>query len=187
MKKSNRTSREEWLDFALGQLVSFGPAVLTIAKLCEQLKLTKGSFYHHFSNRNDFIKQLMAYWYQTTTLDFIKIANEENSPLERLQRLDQVIAASNIDAERHIRAWALREPTIVQHLEQIDHQRTQYLSECYQGLGIDKSRAMDIATLTYSNFLGMLFMYPQPSIDTALRISALASKTLIADIEGEDR
>jgi len=186
MEKNSRFTREDWLDFALKQLVSFGPSVLTIAKLCEQLKVTKGSFYHHFSNRNDFISQLMAHWYQTTTLDFIKIANEGSSPLERLQRLDQVIAASNIEAERHIRAWALREPSIVTHLEQIDEQRCQYLAQCYQGLGFDAENACDIATLTYSNFLGMLFIYPQPSIDTALRISALTSKVLIensGDIE----
>ncbi len=177
--KQNRNSKNDWLTFALKVLIDKGPDQLKIMKLCELKKVSKGSFYHHFSDRADFIEQLMRYWYEKMTLDFINKANTESSPLARLEKLDQVISSHNIEAELHIRAWALKEPKIALHLAQIDQQRQGYLSDCYIELGMEKIQAQDIALMAYANFLGMQQVYPKPSITTVLRISALGAKTFM--------
>jgi len=176
---SNRANKQQWLDFALQVLIKQGPEKLTIAALCELKRVTKGSFYHHFSSRKAFIDELMQYWYQSMTLNFIQQANSANGPLEKLEKLDQIIASKHMGAEMHIRAWALKAQSIQPHLQQVDNQRQEYLSSCYQELGIAKNQADDIALVCYSSFLGMQQIYPAVSIEKALHVSALTSKTLL--------
>lgn len=183
MTRTTKTSHDEWLSFALKILVKHGPEKLKIGPLCEIKGVTKGSFYHHFKNRAAFIENLMAHWYQTMTLAFIEQANTKDSAFERLQKLDRVIAGNNIEAEKHIRAWALKEPVIAPHLAQIDQQRRDYLAACYIELGMDKSQANDVALMAYANFLGMQQVYPAPSIEEVLRVSAMASKALLPNLD----
>ncbi len=182
MKKIMKSSRDQWLNFALEVLVNHGPEQLKIVPLCELKGVTKGSFYHHFKNRSVFIESLMSHWYHTTTLAFIEQANTHSSAIERLQKLDQVIAGNNIDAEKHIRAWSLKEAVIEPHLEKIDQQRREYLAQCYVELGLSPLQANDVALIAYANFLGMQQIQPAPSIDEILRVTAMASKAFLLNI-----
>ena len=168
-------TKQHWLEFALKQLIRKGPDSLKIMPLCEARGVTKGSFYHHFKNRQDFIEQLMEHWYQTLTIAFIEQANMAEGPLQRLEKLDQVIAANNIEAEMHIRAWALKEPGISGYLAKVDNQRQNYLEQCYIELGVEPQLAKDIAMVSYAQFLGLLQIHPTPDLETMLRLSGLVS------------
>ena len=171
-----KNSKADWLEFALDVLVNKGPDALKIEPLCKLKTVSKGSFYHHFKNRADFIDQLMLHWFEKMTLDFIAQANQQSTPLERLEQLDKIISGTNIEAELHIRAWALKEPHIGIHLAKIDQQRQQYLKTCSVALGVQPALAPDVATMAYSSFLGLQQIHPKPSIETVLRISAMGSK-----------
>jgi AcrR family transcriptional regulator len=178
---SANSSKDDWLNFSFSVLVEKGPDALKIISLCELKGVSKGSFYHHFKNRAEFIEQLMQYWFEKMTVEFIEQANTESSPLERLQKLDTIIAGHNLLTELHIRAWALKEPKIKEHLGVIDTQRQQYLSQCYVELGIEKALADDIAVMAYSSFLGMQQIYPALPIETVLRVTTLGSKKFIEE------
>lgn len=178
-KKVIKNSKLDWLEFALAMLIKKGPDILKITPLCDLKGVTKGSFYHHFNNRTEFVDALMTHWYEKMTMDFIQQANTETTPLERLNKLDQVIASQNIEAEMHIRAWALKEKSIAIHLAKIDQQRQDYLAQCYTELGLPKEEAQDIALMAYANFLGMQQIHPRPSIETVLRVTAMASQAFL--------
>jgi AcrR family transcriptional regulator len=175
-------SKIQWLNFALRQLVELGPESLKIASLCQALNVTKGSFYHHFNNRQDFMEALMEYWYKKMTLEFINQANTVDAPLERLEKLDHVIADNNMEAEIHIRAWALNESFIIKHLEKVDAQRQLFLKQCYIELGMSNELATDIAMINYAKFLGLLQLHPKPNITTMLRVSEIASRIFRKDL-----
>lgn len=59
-------------------LAVHGPNGLTIDALCTRLACTKGSFYHHFRNREQFVRDLLEYWIEEHTLRVI-----EKTDLER--------------------------------------------------------------------------------------------------------
>ena len=44
---------------------------------------------------------------------------------------------------------------------------------------MDKDQAQDIALMAYANFLGMQQIHPKPSMETVLRVSAMASKVFM--------
>ena len=177
----SKNSKDDWLNFAFKVLADKGPDALKIIPLCELKGVSKGSFYHHFTSRANFIERLMEYWLKKMTVDFIEQANTESTPLERLQKLDTIISGHNLLTELHIRSWALKEAKIAEHLAVIDTQRQQYLSQCYVDLGIEKALADDIAVMAYSSFLGMQQIYPRLSIETILRVTSLGSKKFIED------
>ncbi|MDG9667743.1 TetR/AcrR family transcriptional regulator [Hahella sp. CR1] len=184
--KSKQLSKTDWLEFALKQLVNKGPDSLKIMPLCEALKVTKGSFYHHFENRQDFNDALMSHWYERMTMEFIKQADAAGAPLERLKKLDQVIAAHNIEAEMHIRAWALKDVQIAEHLVKIDNQRQQYLKQCYLDLGAEDRLAGELAQIAYGLFLGLQQIHPKPGIETALHLAAMVSGKFVSTIGSQE-
>ncbi|MDO3385656.1 TetR/AcrR family transcriptional regulator [Gilvimarinus sp. SDUM040013] len=172
-------AKEDWLNFSLEILVEKGPEKIKIDTLCELKGVSKGSFYHHFKNRSAFIDELMSYWYKKMTLDFIDQANTEDTPIERLEKLDSVITKSSFGAETCIRAWAFTEPIIETYLEKIDTERQRFLFDCYVDMGVRKEMAKDLAIMGYANFLGMQQIRPKPSIETVLRISSLGTKIFL--------
>lgn len=176
-----KLSKEDWLDFALQVLIKSGPEQLKIMSLCTLKNVTKGSFYHHFKNRDEFIEQLMEHWFNKTTLQLISLANQADSPYERLEQLDQMLAVTDIEAEMHIRAWALKNNQVASHLGVIDSHRQGYLQECYVGIGLQLSLARDLAMASYATFLGMLQMYPHQDKDTCLRISSLMGRKILEE------
>ncbi|WP_125721349.1 TetR/AcrR family transcriptional regulator [Pseudoalteromonas rubra] len=170
-------AKQSWLAFALKTLISHGPDALTIDRLCSRKKVTKGSFYHHFKNRQAFIDALMTYWYEQATARLITIADTQPCPMTRLERLDEAIAATDIEAELHIRAWALKDTSIGQHLCTIDTQRQDYLKTCYLELGLDATQAEQLATTSYASFLGLQQLYPRLSVQDCLALSSQQAKT----------
>ncbi|MCO7187952.1 MULTISPECIES: TetR/AcrR family transcriptional regulator [unclassified Pseudoalteromonas] len=170
-------AKQSWLAFALKTLIRSGPDALTIDRLCSRKKVTKGSFYHHFKNRQAFIDALMTYWYEQATARLIAIADTQPCPKTRLERLDEAIAVTDIEAEMHIRAWALKDTSIQHHLCTIDAQRQHYLKTCYLELGLDSTQAEQLATTSYASFLGLQQLYPRLSVQECLTLSSRQAKT----------
>ncbi|MGI9667292.1 MAG: TetR/AcrR family transcriptional regulator [Acidimicrobiia bacterium] len=79
-----RLSRNNWVDAAY-DLVSIDAQVhLTIDDLSERLGATKGSFYHHFTDRSDLLIALDSR--RVVLLDrFVEVANTESDPEARFR------------------------------------------------------------------------------------------------------
>ena len=107
-----------------------GGARLNINPLCQQLGVTKGSFYAHFESQADFVRQLIGFWDEAFTQSVInKIdelkgqpANERLLALMRLLR-DKRLAKYDIA----IRAWAAQDLAVAKGVKKVDRQRCNYL------------------------------------------------------------
>lgn len=65
-KKNSRLKQDEWLKRSLSQLAQ-NKGKFNIDELVKKLGVTKGSFYWHFKNRDDFIRKLLDYWESSST------------------------------------------------------------------------------------------------------------------------
>ena len=75
---SHRLTRESWLLGALDYLRQTGGSELVISELAEYLDVTKGSFYHHFKGREDFVDAVLQYWHQLHNLSVQKAVREQD-------------------------------------------------------------------------------------------------------------
>ena len=99
-KTGQRLSREDWLESALTVLSRKGQAGLRIQGLSAALGVSRGSFYWHFKNRNDFIHSLLEYWYEEYTAGTPSaVARDGGTPEERLARLMRLV--HDQDLTRH--------------------------------------------------------------------------------------
>ena len=84
-KCTDKLSREDWIIKSLDILSEKGVVRLNIDQLVEWIGVSKGSFYWHFKNRNEFIKSVFEYWSEFYTyLPANKLKQDIPDPEEEL-------------------------------------------------------------------------------------------------------
>ncbi len=156
----SRLSREDWLEEGFRILTEFAQDKLRIQYLCDRLKVTRGSFYHHFSGMEHFIECLMDRWEEQNTVALIKGANEADSAEEQMNRLAQLVANRNQAIEAAIRSWSFYHPIVKKHLEKVDRVRLDYLVQLFEAVGFSSDKARLRAQLDYATLIGIQQLYP---------------------------
>ncbi len=123
-----KTRAADWLAKGLTLLAASGPEALTIDQLCRHLGVTKGSFYHHFSGREDYLHALIRYWREQHTAQVIA-ATEKLSPDQRSKGLSEMVRNIDAGVENAIRNWARSDVAVAEQLAQIDRARLAYLQQ----------------------------------------------------------
>ena len=149
--KSIRTklARTDWLDAAIDTLSTAGVGSVSIVQLAIQLRVTRGSFYHHFSDRDDLLRSMLDYWEQVWTLSLRdQIRMLEVSPIEKLVALVKLIRqkkAAEFDAP--FRAWALYDLLACGYLKRVDSIRLGYIKSLFEAAGFEGLDAENRARL----------------------------------------
>jgi AcrR family transcriptional regulator len=152
-------TRRKWLEEGLALLEEAGAEALTIESLTSRLGVTKGSFYHHFANYQDFKERLLEFWEEEGTLRIIQWAEQEASPPEKLARvLRASLHPPRLDVA--LRAWALQDEEVQAHQQRIDQQRLAYLAAVVSANGADRLYAQQFARLLYSLYVGSQHIIP---------------------------
>jgi len=155
-----RTSREAWLDEGLKILQRDGMDHIRIDTLCKRLKMTKGSFYHHFKNHQSYLDNLLEHWEEKYTSQFIDHAEKGETSQEKIQRLNDIVLSANDDPEVHIRAWALTDETARETVSRVDQRRIAYLIGLYVALGMAEDKAVLISHTIYTALIGTQYVVP---------------------------
>ncbi|HEX3612220.1 MAG TPA: TetR/AcrR family transcriptional regulator [Sporichthyaceae bacterium] len=121
---TSRLRREDWFEPAFALLGSAGPEALTIASLCRRLRVTKGSFYHHFVGMPEFVEALLRDWEARFAAILDEVAGLSD-PVRRSELTAQHIFAMDHDAEAALRAWSYRDPVVAAAVERMDRARAQ--------------------------------------------------------------
>ena len=178
-----RLSREDWLKSGLGLLVKHGVDSLTIDFMCRNLEVTKGSFYHHFKNREAFLEALLDYWEMTYTTQFIEISQSEASPLAQMQKLNELVEESHGTQETVIRAWAQVDPMARVYQERVDQRRIGFIRELYLQLMDDEILAHTMAQLVYATLIGAQTILPPATQLELKRMFDLVEQVVISNLK----
>ncbi|SME90323.1 TetR/AcrR family transcriptional regulator [Desulfovibrio gilichinskyi] len=160
-KKKVRRSAVDLLDAGLHLLAKHSIQQLTIDALCKQLCVTKGSFYHHFNGREDYLERMLEHWVTKWTIKSMNSASLAGK--SAAQRFDVIVEKSNDlphGPETSIRAWALTDPLAQLYLEKVDSIRMKYLFEIFNELSGDPDRALLLSRISYSLFVGTRMVAP---------------------------
>ena len=65
---TSHLDRDDWVKAAWDVFVSGGISAVTIKSVAETLDVTRGSFYHHFLDRADLLRELLRYWERECTI-----------------------------------------------------------------------------------------------------------------------
>jgi AcrR family transcriptional regulator len=171
MKKLNKVA---WFEQGFNILKTFGAADLTIENLTNKLNKTKGSFYHHFKNRDDYFEKLLGFWEKKQTFDIDEIRKQEKS-FEGINSTLLKLSKKNMDPdiEVAIRAWALRDPLARSFQERIDNQRLGFLRAMFSLMTDDPEQVEMISLIRYCFYIGSHQLIP--SIDEKIYKEKIAA------------
>jgi AcrR family transcriptional regulator len=156
--------RKDWIALGLSVLARHGPQALTLERMTDAAKKTRGSFYHHFVDQQAFLEALGAYWLGEIEA---KIAEIDRLALTGKRREALARHAAGIDhaMERQLRRLAASEPVIADFVSRADESRIAYLVRLFRSeLGLDGAEAVTRARLQHCVFVGaqMVFDNAEP-------------------------
>ncbi|MEQ8763956.1 MAG: TetR/AcrR family transcriptional regulator [Planctomycetota bacterium] len=145
-----RLDPEAWLDAGLDALVEHGLDGVRVEVLARRIGVTKGSFYHHFKDRPEFLKRMVERW---RALQEGYLRSLAESPSARpVDRLDAVLTFIHHKDSRHdiaLRCWARHDATVRRTVSRIDQARLDYLQGLFEALGFQGDQALLRSRLVY--------------------------------------
>jgi len=144
-----RLTRKDWIDAALDLLTKEGIGGVSVDRLANMLGITRGSFYHHFSDRADLLQALLDYWAQRWTYDVAdQIGNLGLDPSTTLLALMRAIRNNRAaDFDAPFRAWALHDPMARDVVRRVDETRINIIRSQFEALGFEGLEADNRAGL----------------------------------------
>jgi AcrR family transcriptional regulator len=153
---SRSLSASDWIGAAMEAIVEGGVGAVAIEPLAVRLGATKGSFYHHFSNRDALIVAALEDWERSQTEAVIERLELIPDPGERLRA---VLAAAFADLTGGARDAALlasaSHPLVKPIVRRVTERRLRYFTEMYRQLGFPKRRAHRRALMLYLSYIGV--------------------------------
>jgi AcrR family transcriptional regulator len=157
-KPISNLSRKDWIDFALQKLSKEGIDKVTVAALARDLKVTKGSFYWHFKDREDLLKAMLVRWEKTgSEVVFNEVKRVGGDAKCRLKHMSDIIFkryGDQLNFELALREWGRKDPKIRYIIAQEDERRMDYMRGLFAEIYADPKIAEAKAWLLFSLYVG---------------------------------
>jgi AcrR family transcriptional regulator len=157
--KASALSVEDWVAAANELLASENIRGVQIQALCMKLKVTKGSFYWHFSSRQDLLGALLNSWRRRMTLNiYNKLGRVSTGAVSTLRALlalpRKKFSAAGAAIEMSIRDWGRREKVAHDALKEVDEIRLRSFEQSFQSLGFSAREARIRGYIAYAIMMG---------------------------------
>jgi AcrR family transcriptional regulator len=180
-----RLSRDDWVGAAAAALQQDGPDGVAVQPLARSLKTTKGSFYWHFSSREELLRAALDEWEAVATDGVIaKVEAQSDDPRRRAELLiSEVTARSEKHPGELLLLAGTWHPDVASAVERVTQRRIDYIARLLRGAGLTPAVATRRATLGYAAYLGHAQLAQSvPSVLPATSRGRQALATEMADI-----
>ena len=144
------TSRRDWLVAGQRLLRAGGPDAVRLAGLTESLGVTTGSFYHHWSNMDEYLDALADYFGAEQLEEGLALARATH-PMDRLERLASLSWDRRMAAlDRAMRSWATSNRRAAAAVRTADRVLLEFVETAFLDLGFERPEARVRACLLFS-------------------------------------
>lgn len=158
--RARRIGREAWVLAARDALIEGGVEAIKIEKLAHKLSAERGSFYHHFKNREALLGELLQDWEDRNTRAYQEaIENNEHRGEAELTYINNMwLEEKNFNAQYDmaVREWARRSDAVANVVKNADKKRIKVLETIFQDLGYEGENALVRAQVAYFHQIGYL-------------------------------
>lgn len=162
-KPRTQLDRDAWVAGATEVLAEEGIAGLRVEVLAKRLKVTKGSFYWHFTDRRDLLMAVLAQWKDGRIRDIIKQTRAQpGRELEQIYHVIDVYSASRsrrgMMIELAVRDWARRDAEAAAIVAEVDDVRLRCARDLFLACGVPMDEASSRCMLLYAYVFGVSLM-----------------------------
>lgn len=136
-KKERKYTREQWLKKALDVISGQDFGSIVIDNILASMRVTKGSFYWHFKDRNDFLEKLVTYWDESFTKNVMRhIGEMKGDADERLLELMMYVTRKRLARyDAAILSLAHNEPHISSQITDVFESRIDFVASLFAEMG----------------------------------------------------
>jgi AcrR family transcriptional regulator len=151
--------REDWIAAARDALIRAGINAVKVVALARRLRVTRGSFYWHFTSHADLLSELLTDWERTNTEPFERALSTGNSP----HGVQEFLTVINLWVEEQdyspafdtaMRDWARNSRDAAAAVRRADERRIAVLHRIFIGMGYVDPEALVRARVTYFHQVG---------------------------------
>ncbi len=147
-RRASRLSVDDWLSAAMDLLIEEGAGAVKISRLCQRLRVTKGSFYWHFQDIGALMTALADHCREVQ-----ENAKQTMSELSSLPPRDRIVTMGDLvsdprrrSVEAAVRAWAETDKSLVDSVIGLDRRVFDIAHEAFLELGFDETGSHARAT-----------------------------------------
>ncbi|MDD2545921.1 MAG: TetR/AcrR family transcriptional regulator [Burkholderiaceae bacterium] len=178
----------DWITAATHVLVDQSIDAVRVDVLAKLLKVTRGSFYWHFKDRNDLLARILTRWRDAATERVIqRFEDSGDKPANLVRDLLSLpsrgrVARDTATIELAIRAWARRDEMARQAVDMVDAKRLGYIQQCFVHLGCAEVEAQSRAFTVYGYIIGESLLSAQGTEAQRLAWRHFIERTVLAGI-----
>ena len=145
----------QWVEAALDEIEAVGVGEMAVQSVARRLGVSKGGFYHHFSDRDQLLRAALDLWEERFVSDLAVRFDAVADPRERLHAL-LLHATVELQPTVIVRLMAAPgDPVVLAALRRAAQERLALLERIFREIGLTPARAAHRAILAYSSYLGL--------------------------------
>jgi len=168
-------AREDWIEAARAELIARGISAVKVGRLARNLRVTRGSFYWHFSTHQELLRNLLQLWEHSNTRPFEDALTREGPRLghqEFFSIINLYLEEDRYDPafDTAVRNWARISKAAAAAVRRVDDRRIDILHRIFADLGYSDPEALVRARITYFHQVGYyaIDMQEDPEIRRSL-------------------
>jgi len=178
-KESLRHDRgpNKWLDAAIKTLIEEGVDAVRVERLATRMGLSRGSFYHHYQDREALLKAVLEHYLQINHQNLVEMLPAlKGTAQDKLWTLWTATASQEFrDYDWAIRMWGMHDPHVAEVLKKIDVKRMDVMIALFMEMGFNEDESWIRAALAYHGSLGdRAFFGPFPPMAKRLEWRRIA-------------
>jgi len=147
-------TRADWTRAALEAMAAGGTNAVAVDRIAKTLGASRGSFYWHFTDRQDLIDAALTMWEQENTTEFAAEVVAAGEPIDQLRFLLREVYEKPVDSIEITLASAGDDPLVAAAFARVTELRLDYLRGIFSGMGLDDEESESRAWLVYAFYLG---------------------------------
>jgi AcrR family transcriptional regulator len=177
-------SRTDWLAVARTELISGGIGAVKVKQLARRLRVTRGSFYWHFTSHADLLRELLKSWEKVNTDPFERVLRGEGAQ----DGVRQFVAIIQLWADEKdyspafdtaVRDWARTSKEAALAVRRADERRIEVLRQIFLAIGFPEAEALIRARVAYFHQVGYYALQIRDDPDTRRQLIPLYCQVLL--------
>ncbi len=173
-----RRSKEDWLDHGLTVLAQSGIKAIKAEPLAKALNVSRGSFYWHFRDIDEYHLALLGRWQTVRTNSIIAEIDQKGQDGERLKHWMRKAMVGDNALERAVRAWATQSQQAAATVATVDKIRLKYLEEVLSSDGLSSQQVTARAAFLYWGYVGRIMIGHGANKLRPLQLDGIAASVL---------
>jgi len=179
---ADQLSARDWLDAGLKALAADGFTALKAEPLARALKVSRGSFYWHFTDLNAYHGAILVHWREVAAERIIADLETVPAGENPLRQLLRRTFSGRLALEKAVRSWATSDAQARAAVQAIDRRRLDYVEILLRKAGLPAGIAQARAQILYWAFVGYaLSDKPLPKARQEVVLGELVGMALARD------